>query len=103
MQKKLAIALTTKPEDPSTKTTLQVAKAALDKKIDVYLYVTDDGAYNLKNESVFDLAKQGAKLFVCAYGCQNRNIPIDDLRATYCGLVVLSNLIEGTDRFFTLN
>ncbi|MHB8481579.1 MAG: DsrE family protein [Nitrospiria bacterium] len=103
MQKKMAIALTTKPEDPGTKTTLEVAKTALDKKIDVYLYVTDDGVYNLKNDSLFDLKKQGAKLFVCAYGCQNRDIPIDDPRATYCGLVVLSTLIEGTDRFFSLN
>jgi predicted peroxiredoxin len=103
MAKKLGIALTTKPEDPSTATTLRVAETALDKKIDVYLYVTDDGVYNLKNEAVFDLAKHGAKLFVCAYGCQSRNIPYDDPRATYCGLVVLANLIEGTDRFFSLN
>jgi len=101
--KKLSIALTTRPEDLSSRTTLRLAKAALEKKVAVYLYVTDDGVFNLANESLFDLAKQGAKLFVCAYGCQVRNLPYNDPRATYCGLVMLTTLIEGTDRFISLN
>lgn len=101
--KKLAIALTTRPEEPSSQTAVKLAKAALGRKVDVYLYVTDDGVFNLTNETLFDLAKQGAKLFVCAYGCQVRNIPYNDPRATYCGLVMLTSLIEGTDRFISLN
>lgn len=101
--KKLAIALTTRPEEPSSRTILNLTKAALEKRVEVYLYVTDDGVFNLANESLFDLAKEGAKLFVCAYGCQVRNLPYNDPRATYCGLVMLTNLIEGTDRFISLN
>jgi predicted peroxiredoxin len=101
--KKLAIAITTRPEEPSSQTSLKLAKAALEKNVDVYLYVTDDGVFNLTNESLFDLANQGAKLFVCAYGCQVRNLPYNDPRATYCGLVMLTSLIEGTDRFVSLN
>ena len=101
--KKLAIALTTRPEEPSSRTILNLAKAALEKRVEVYLYVTDDGVYHLTDSSLFDLAKQGAKLFVCAYGCQVRNLPYNDPRATYCGLVMLTNLIEGTDRFISLN
>jgi hypothetical protein len=41
---------------------------------------------------------------VCAYGCQKRRIPLRDADTlTYCGLVVLTDLINGTDRFIALN
>ena len=50
------------------------------------------------------LADRGARLFVCAYGCQKRGLPLrDPERVTYCGLVVLTDLINGTDRFIALN
>ena len=50
------------------------------------------------------LRDRGARLFVCAYGCQKRRIPLKDSdRVTYCGLVVLTDLINGTDRFVALN
>jgi hypothetical protein len=49
-----------------------------------------------------DLGRRGAKLFVCAYGCQRRRRPLTG-DATYCGLVVLTDLINGTDRFVALN
>ena len=50
------------------------------------------------------LPERGAKLFVCAYGCQKRRVPLDhaDL-VTYCGLVVLTDLINATERFIALN
>ena len=48
------------------------------------------------------LAGRGLKLFVCAYGCQKRRQPLSD-RATNCGLVVLTDLINGTERFLALN
>ena len=41
---------------------------------------------------------------MCAYGCQKRRIPLEDAETiTYCGLVVLTDLINGTDRFVALN
>ena len=50
------------------------------------------------------LPGRGAKLFVCAYGCQKRRIPLRDAdTVTYCGLVVLTDLINATDRFIALN
>ena len=101
--KKLAIALTTRPEDPSSRTVLGLANAALEKKVEVFLYVTDDGVFHLSNPGIFELAERGARLFVCAYGCQVRNVPYNDPRATFCGLVMLTSLIEGTDRFIALN
>jgi hypothetical protein len=48
------------------------------------------------------LADQGAKLFVCAYGCQKRRQPLSD-KATNCGLVVLADIVNATDRFLALN
>jgi hypothetical protein len=50
------------------------------------------------------LPDRGARVFVCAYGCQKRGLPLADAeRVTYCGLVVLTDLINGTDRFVALN
>ena len=50
------------------------------------------------------LAPRGARVFVCAYGCQKRRLPLDHAdTVTYCGLVVLTDLINGTDRFIALN
>ena len=51
-----------------------------------------------------DLPEHGAKLLVCAYGCLQRCIPLRDAdTVTYCGLVVLTDLINATDRFIALN
>jgi sulfur relay (sulfurtransferase) complex TusBCD TusD component (DsrE family) len=51
------------------------------------------------------LAESGAKFFVCAYGCQRHGVPTDGLdeKVTLCGLVVLSNMINGCDRFVAFN
>jgi len=50
------------------------------------------------------LPDRDARLFVCAYGCQKRRLPLDHAdRVTYCGLVVLTDLINATERFVALN
>ena len=70
----------------------------------LYLYLIDDGVRALDDPRVHALPERGAKLFVCAYGCQKRRLPLSDGdRVTYCGLVVLTDLINGTDRFIALN
>ena len=99
----ITIALTTRPENPASRIALNLANSALAKGLAVYLYVTDDGVYHLSGNRLFELAERGARLFVCAYGCQVRSLPYDDPRATYCGLVTLANLIEGTDRLISFN
>ena len=58
----------------------------------------------LADHRVRDLPRRGARLFVCAYGCQKRRIPLEDVEGlTYCGLVVLTDVINNTDRFIALN
>ncbi len=100
--RKLGILLSTKPEHPNLETCLGLSRAALDRGADLYLYLVDDGVANIDDDRILDLGRRGAKLFVCAYGCQRRRLPITD-KATYCGLVVLTDLINGCERFVALN
>jgi sulfur relay (sulfurtransferase) complex TusBCD TusD component (DsrE family) len=100
--KKLGLLLSTEPRHPNLQTCLALGRTALERGADVYLYMVDDGVANIDDERILALGQQGAKLFVCAYGCQRRRRPITD-KATYCGLVVLTDIINGCDRFVALN
>jgi len=100
--RKLGLLLSTGPEHPNLDTCLGLAQAALERAVDHYLYLVDDGVLAIDDERILDLGRQGAKLFVCAYGSQRRRRPITD-RATYCGLVALTDLLNGTERFVALN
>src|SRR5262245_49566842 len=100
--RKLGILLSTRPAHPNLDTCLGLGRAALERGADLYLYLIDDGVANIDDDRILDLGRRGAKLFVCAYGCQRRRLPITD-KATYCGLVVLTDLINGTERFVALN
>jgi sulfur relay (sulfurtransferase) complex TusBCD TusD component (DsrE family) len=104
-RKKLGLMLSTGPERPvNLDTAVGLSEAALARGCSVYLYLIDDGVRALDDARVPALAERGAKLFVCAYGCQKRRIPLQDTdRITYCGLVVLTDIINGTDRFIALN
>ena len=103
-KKKLGILLSTGPEHPNLDTALGLGGAALARGADLYLYLIDDGVRALGDARLRALPGRGAKLFVCAYGCQKRRIPLeDDPAISYCGLVVLTDLINGTDRFVALN
>ncbi len=103
-KKKFGLLLSTGLEHPNLETAVGLSEAALGGGVDLYLYLIDDGVRALDDPRVRALADRGAKLFVCAYGCQKRRIPLKDADSvTYCGLVVLTDLINGTDRFIALN
>ena len=104
-KKKLGLLLSTGPERPDNlDTALGLSDAALARGAGLYLYLIDDGVRALEDPRVRSLAPRGARLFVCAYGCQKRRIPLAHAdTVTYCGLVVLTDLINGTDRFVALN
>jgi predicted peroxiredoxin len=103
-RKKLGLLLSTGPEHPNLGTALGLGEAALARGADLYLYLIDDGVRALDDPRVRALPARGAKLFVCAYGCQKRRIPLEDApEISYCGLVVLTDLLNGTDRFVALN
>lgn len=100
--KKLGLMLSTGLEHANLTTMLGLSSAALDRGAQVYLYLIDDGVAAVEDARVQALADRGARLFVCAYGCQKRGQPLSE-RATNCGLVVLTDVINGTDRFVALN
>jgi hypothetical protein len=68
----------------------------------VYLYLIDEGTRCLDTPQISALPTRGAKLFVCAFGAQQMGVPID-ARATFCGLVILSDIVSGCDRFLAFN
>jgi len=100
--KKLGLMLSTGPENGNLDTAVGLSEAALDRGAQVYLYLIDDGVAAVDHPRVQALAERGARLFVCAFGCQKRGLPLSE-RATNCGLVVLTDVINGTDRFLSLN
>ena len=103
-RRKLGIMLSTNPEHPNLHTLVQLSRTALERGADVYLYLIDDAVSAKDRPEIQELAQRGAKLFVCAYGCQRRGIPLGDAdTVTYSGLVVLTDLINGCERFIALN
>ena len=100
--KKLGLMLSTSPGHRNLDTLVGLSEAALDRGAQVYLYLIDDGVAAVDDPRVQALGERGARLFVCAFGCQKRGLPLSE-RATNCGLVVLTDVINGTDRFVALN
>jgi hypothetical protein len=102
-KRKLGVLLSTDPQHPNLDVALGLGHAALDRGAGLYLYLIDDGVRALDDPRIRALPARGAKLFVCAYGCQKRRLPLEDTPdITYCGLVVLTDIINGTDRFIAL-
>ena len=100
--RKLGLLLSTPPAHPNLETAVGLSRAAVDRGVSVYLYLIDDAVAAVEDARLRDLADRGLRLFVCAYGCQRRRLPLSD-RATNCGLVVLADIINATDRFIALN
>ena len=98
---RLGLLLSTPPSHPSVETVVQLAQAALRRGVEVYLYLIDEGVKTVGDERYISLIDAGAKMSVCAYGCQQYQIPTVtvDSRVSLSGLVVLSGIIDGCDRF----
>ncbi len=100
-RKKLGILLSTPQSHPSVGVVAALSSEALTQEIDVYLYLVDEGVKNVRDPRLTELARRGAKLFACAYGCQQHGVSTEGLdpAISLCGLVVLSNMVAGCDRF----
>lgn len=99
--RKLGLMLSTPPSHPSVETVVRLTQAALHKGVDVYLYLIDEGVKTVVNQRYLQLIDAGAKMSVCAYGCQRHGVATAtvDSRISLSGLVVLSGIIDGCDRF----
>jgi sulfur relay (sulfurtransferase) complex TusBCD TusD component (DsrE family) len=99
--RKLGLLLSTPPSHPSVETVAQLAQAALHRGVDVYLYLIDEGVRTAVDQRYLELIDAGVKMSVCAYGCQQHGLLTTtlDSRISLSGLVVLSGIIDGCDRF----
>ncbi len=99
--RKLGVLLSTPPSHPSVDTVLHLSDAALRQGIDVYLYLIDEGVKGLMDSRYADLVRVGMKMSVCAYGCQQHGVSTKGMspEISLSGLVVLSGIIDGCDRF----
>lgn len=101
MKQKLGLLLALPPAHASSTTVRILAETALKEGHEVYLYLIDEGVKNMSEPGYTSLAHGGAKLFVCAYGCQQHHVPTDkvDPAVSLCGLVVLSGIIDACEPF----
>ena len=99
--RKLGLLLSTPPSHPSVETVVQLAQAALRRGVEVYLYLIDEGVKMAVDQRYLGLLDAGVKMSVCAYGCQQHGVLTTtvDSRISLSGLVVLSGIIDGCDRF----
>lgn len=99
--KKFGIFLSTPPSHPSVETVARLSSEAIAQGHTVFLYCIDEGVKNLRDPRYAELVGRGMKLFVCAYGCQRHGVSTHQLdsRISLCGLVVLSQIMNGCDRF----
>jgi sulfur relay (sulfurtransferase) complex TusBCD TusD component (DsrE family) len=104
-KKKLGVLLSTPPSHPNVITVSRLCEEALQAGHDVYLYLIDEGVLNVPDPRLKSLASGGAKFFVCAYGCQQHGVKTESVPdgMTLCGLVILSNIVNGCDRFVAFN
>ena len=99
---KLGILISCGPDRPAFRHGVQLARAALGRGVDVYLYCLDDAVAGVRDPDLQGLKPQGLKLYACAFGAQQRGLPVDD-SAAYAGLTVVSDLVAATDRFVSFN
>ena len=99
--RKLGLLLSTAPSHSSVETVVKLAEAAIRQGVEVYLYLIDEGVKSLNDSRFSGLVDGGVKMSVCAYGCQQHGVPTGDVdsRISLSGLVVLSGIIDGCDRF----
>lgn len=100
---KIGFLLALPPSHASASKVYGLAQAALGAGHEVYLYLIDEGVKNMPTEEYRTLARTGAKVFVCAYGCQQHHVPTSnaDPNMSLCGLVVLSGLIDNCKPFLS--
>src|SRR5437879_10066654 len=73
-KKRLGVLLSTGIEHANLETAVGLSQAALERGVEVYLYLIDDGVRALDHPPVRALPERGRQLFVCAYGCQSRRV-----------------------------
>jgi sulfur relay (sulfurtransferase) complex TusBCD TusD component (DsrE family) len=100
MARKLGILLSTPPSHPSVETVVHLAQAALRRRVEVYLYLIDEGVKTVVDQRYLGLIDSGVKILSVLMAVNNMVLTTTvDSRVSLSGLVVLSGIIDGCDRF----
>lgn len=73
-EKKLGILLSTSPESENTYTVIKIAEAALLAEKEVYIFLMDDGVYNVNHSDFCNLIDKGAQITLCTHNAEERNV-----------------------------
>lgn len=99
---KFGILLSTHPDKGDGSVVQELIHAAQKCGDVVYLYLLDEGTRFIPLDWVQDLPGPTVHVYSCAYGAQSRRIN-DPGKTTFCGLVMLTQIMEGCDRFVSFN
>ena len=100
--KKLGLLLSTEPTHANFRHGVNLAAAAVEAGVTVYLYCIDEAVRGVEDAELQNLRGRGLNLFACAYAAQRRQLPCTEF-ATFGGLGLVNDLIAGTDRFLSFN
>ena len=105
LKKTLGIVVSSLPRLKNTTSVAVLVRVARERLIGISLYLIDDAVQHINHPILKEFLSPNVKLFVCAYGCMQRQIATSstDKDITFCGLVILSNIVRGTDRFLSFN
>lgn len=70
--RKLGILLTTSPEHANTSSVIRLAKAALNKDVEVRIFLMCDGVLNVNDISFLKLLDDGAQVCLCQQNLNER-------------------------------
>jgi len=96
--KKLGVMIACPPGQPGFRHGTRLAETALVAGLDVYLYCVDQAVPGVDDPALQALRPRGLKLYACAFGAQQNDLPLRD-QAVFAGLTAVSEIIADTDRF----
>ncbi len=97
---KLGLVLVAKTTSRNFTHLLRIADSALDKPVEVYVYLLHEGVRGADHKAWNKMVDRGLKLFACAYSARQRNVPLCE-PATWVGLTLLNDLLVECDRVLT--
>jgi len=71
-RKKLGLLLTTSPEHANTNTVIRLARAALEKGVEVRIFLMCDGVFNINHLPFLKLTDRGAHICLCQQNLNER-------------------------------
>jgi sulfur relay (sulfurtransferase) complex TusBCD TusD component (DsrE family) len=103
MAERLGFFLSTSPEHQNTQTVIRLAEAAMERGVDVSIFIMCDGVHNAFVPAFAALVDKGARLVLCSHNLAERQRP--KLEGTIvCGSQYdHAQLVSGVDRYLAFN